>query len=131
MTGSGSPRTALQDAVVEALVGAGVRAFDAPPVRAALPHAVVDEARLSDWSTTTWQGREGSLAVTFLDAGERPVRLREAIEAGEAALQAMPRGLGGGWRLVQMRLQRSRVVRSGERWLGVSEFLVRMWRENG
>lgn len=130
MTGPGSPRAALQGAVVAALEGAGLRAFDAPPVRGALPYAVVDEARLADWSTTTWEGREGSLAVSFHDAGERPVRLRDAIEAGEAALAAMPRALGGGWRLVQLRLQRSRVVRVGERWLGVSEFLVRMWRES-
>ena len=126
-----SPREALQGAVVQALEGAGVRAFDAPPVRAALPHAVVEEANLRDWSATTWEGREGSLAVTFHDAGERPVRLRAAMEAGEAAVAATGPALGGGWRVVQLRLQRSRIVRRGERWLGTSEFLVRMYRENG
>ena len=129
----GSPRAALQAAVVAALEGAGVTAFDAPPVRGGLPYAVVEEAVLRDWSAVTLEGREGTLAVTFFDGGERPVRLRAAIDAAEAAVAAigpaLGPGLGGGWRVVQLRLQRSRVVRRGERWVGTSEFLVRMYRE--
>ena len=126
-----TPRAALMGAMVAALEGAGLRAFDAPPVRGAIPHAVVDEAVLADWSAATWEGREGHVAVRFVDAGERPVRLRDAIELGEAALAELGPALGGGWRVAQMRLQRSRVVRSGERWLGMSEFRVRIYRENG
>jgi hypothetical protein len=124
-----SARAALQAAVVAALKGAGVVAFDAPPVRAALPHAVVEEAVLADWSTTTWEGREGRLSIRFLDAGERPVRVRAAIDTGEAAVAAMAAAIGEGWRVVQLRVVRSRLVRSGERWVGTSEFLVRMWRD--
>jgi hypothetical protein len=126
-----SAREVLSAAVVSALERAGLKAFDAPPVRGAVPHAVVEEARLGDWSTATWEGREGVLAVTFHDGGERPVRLRGIVEAGEAAVTAMDPAIGGGWRVVQMRLQRSRVVRKGERWVGTSEFLVRMWRDVG
>jgi hypothetical protein len=128
MTGA---REALQAAVTAALEGAGVTAFDAPPVRGALPHAVVEEPSLRDWSAATWTGREGVLVVAFHDAGERPVRLRATIEAGEAAVAAIGPALGGGWRVAQLRLQRSRVARKGERWLGTSEFLVRIYRENG
>ena len=124
-----SARAALQVAVVTALEGAGMTAFDAPPVRGGLPHAVVDEGVLADWSTSTWEGREGRVTVRFHDAGERPVRLREAMEAGEAAVCALATAIGGGWRVVQMRVVRSRVAKSGERWVGTSEFLVRMWRE--
>ena len=126
-----SPREALQGAIVAALEGAGMRAFDAPPVRAALPHAVVGEALFKDWSAATWTGREGSLAVTFHDAGERPVRLRGVIGEAEAAIEAIGPSLGGGWRLVRMQLARSRLVRAGDGWLGMSEFTVRMYRENG
>jgi hypothetical protein len=122
-------RSVLQEAVVAALRGAGLTAFDAPPVRAALPHCVVDEAVLQDWSTKTWAGREGRIVVRFLDSGERPVRLRDAIEAGEAAVTAIGRTMPEGWRLVQMRVARSRLARSGDGWLGLSEFAVRMWRE--
>lgn len=124
-------REVLQSAVVAALEAADVTAFDAPPVRGGLPYAVVDDPSLRDWSAATWTGREGTLAITFFDAGERPVRLRAAIEAGEEAVAAIGPALGSGWRVAQMRLQRSRVVRKGERWLGTSEFLVRMYRENG
>ncbi len=104
-------------------------AFDAPPVRGAVPHAVVEEAVLGDWSTTTWEGREGRVSVRFHDAGERPLRLRAAIEAGEAAVCALPPAIGDGWRVVRLRVARSRVAKSGDRWIGTSEFLVRMWRQ--
>ena len=123
-----SARAMLSAAIVAALEGAGVTAFDAPPVRGALPHAVV-EAVLGDWSTKTWAGHEGRVTVRFADAGERPVRLRATIEEGEAAVMALGPAIGDGWRVVQMRCVRSRLVRSGERWVGTSEFAVRMWRE--
>ncbi len=104
--------------------------FDAPPVRAAIPHAVVEDPVLGDWSTTTWRGREGRLVVTLHDGGERPVRLRAALGAAEAAVEGLDPLLSDGWRLVRAQLVRSRVLRVGERWRGTSEFLVRMYRED-
>ncbi len=104
--------------------------FDAPPVRAALPHAVVEDPVLGDWSSATWRGREGRLVVTLHDGGERPVRLRAALGAAEAAVEGLDPLLSDGWRLVRAQLVRSRVLRVGERWRGTSEFLVRMYRED-
>ncbi|MEG8014536.1 tail completion protein gp17 [Sphingomonas sp. 22R3R2A-7] len=104
--------------------------FDAPPVRAAIPHAVVEDPVLGDWSSVTWRGREGRLVVTLHDGGERPVRLRAALGAAEAAVEGLDPLLSDGWRLVRAQLVRSRVLRVGERWRGTSEFLVRMYRED-
>ena len=126
-----SARGVLQAGVVARLAAVLEGAvFDAPPVRSALPYAVVDEPVLGDWSTTTWRGREGRVVVTLHDGGERPVRLRSALAAAEEGLEAMAPDLGEGWRLVRMQMLRSRVLRVGERWRGTSEFLVRMYRES-
>ena len=113
---------------LQAVLEGGV--YDAPPVRSALPYAVVDEPVLSDWSTTTWRGREGRVVVTLHDGGERPVRLRAMLGAAEAAVEGLDPLLSDGWRLVRAQLVRSRVLRVGERWRGTSEFLVRMYRED-
>ncbi len=121
----------LQAGVVAQLQAAlDCAVFDAPPVRAAIPHAVVEDPVLGDWSTTTWRGREGRLVVTLHDGGERPVRLRAALGAAEAAVEGLDPLLSDGWRLVRAQLVRSRVLRVGERWRGTSEFLVRMYRED-
>jgi len=104
--------------------------FDAPPVRGALPYGVVDDPVLGDWSSATWRGREGRLVVSLHDGGERPVLLRAALSAAEAAVEGLDPLLSDGWRLVRAQLVRSRVLRVGERWRGTSEFLVRMYRES-
>jgi hypothetical protein len=129
---SESAASVLQAAMVARLAGAlPVTVFDAPPVRAGDPYAVVDEPVLADWSTKTWAGREGRASVQLFDRGERPVRLRALAGAAEAALEGWQPELGGGWRLVSVRLARSRVLRERDgRWRGVSEFAVRMWRED-
>ncbi|MDG2534481.1 DUF3168 domain-containing protein [Sphingomonas sp. HITSZ_GF] len=125
-----SVQEVLQAALVEALAGIEVtRMFDAPPVRAARPYALVEEAWLTDWGTKDMAGREGRFAVTLFDAGERPVRLRALAGAAEAAIEAMPRGLGQGWAVASLVLLRSRISREGDgRWQSVSEFRVRMLR---
>lgn len=88
--------------------------FDAPPVRAARPYAVVDEAVLGNWGSKDLAGREGVLAVLLFDGGERPVRLRALAGEVEAAIEAMPGDLGEGWRVVTLVLARSRIVRGRE-----------------
>lgn len=124
-----SARERLGDAVLAALGRVeGLLAFDAPPVRAAVPYAVVEEPVLVDWSTKSWAGLEGRVSVAVHDEGERPARLREILGRAEAAVAAMGPDLGDGWRIAQVALARSRVARAGGRWVGVGEFVVRVWR---
>ena len=111
------------------LAGAVTAVFDAPPVRAALPHALVEEAVLTDWSTKDMTGREGRVTILLRDGGERPARLRALAGAAEDAIEAMPGALGEGWRIVSLVLLRSRIVREGDsRWMAASEYRVRMLR---
>lgn len=131
-----SARELLQAGLRSALRGhapfsGGVTAvFDAPPLRAALPYALVDEPLLADWGTKDMAGREGRIAVLLRDTGERPIRLRTLIGEAEVAIEAMPRALGGGWFVTSLALVRSRVVREGDgRWMAASEWRVRMLRE--
>lgn len=125
-----SVQEVLQAALVEALAGIEVtQVFDAPPVRAARPYALVEEAWLADWGTKDMAGREGRFAVTLFDAGERPARLRRLAGAAEDAIAAMPRAIGQGWAIASLVLLRSRIAREGDaRWQSVSEFRVRMLR---
>lgn len=113
-----------------ALAGTGV--FDAPPVRAALPYALVDEPLLADWSTKSWTGREARLSVLVHDAGERPVRLRSLAAAAEEALLSLGGDRGGeladGWRIAGVAPLRNRIVRGGERWIAGIEVRVRVYR---
>lgn len=129
-----SARERLQAAVTAALRAAeglaGVAVFDAPPVRAAAPHALVEEPVLADWSTKDMAGREGRIAVLLRDGGERPARLRELAGAAEEAVLAMPAPLGAGWRVVSLAFVRGRMVRDRSGWVATSEFRVRMLRES-
>lgn len=105
--------------------------FDAPPVRAALPHVVVEQPELVDWSSKDWRGREGRVVVAAYDGGERPVRLRALAAEIEDAVEAVPAALGDGWRVANLRFVRSRVARAaGDRWAATSEFVVRLYRES-
>ena len=132
------PRALLVAAAVARLRGlaglAGMAVFDAPPVRGGLPHAVVEEPVIADASVTGWSGRDGRLTVVLEDAGERPVRLRALLAAVEAGLPGMAgAAIGGGWRVVTVRLARSRLARAGRqesRWQGSAEFAFRMWRQD-
>ncbi|WP_404336197.1 DUF3168 domain-containing protein [Sphingomonas sp. MMS12-HWE2-04] len=128
---------ALQAGLKAALDGhaplkAGVTAvFDAPPLRAARPYALLEDPVLADWSTKDMAGREGRIAVQLFDSGEAPVRLRGLIGEAEAAIEAVARDLGGGWRVVSLGLIRSRVFRESEsKWAAMSEWRVRMLRES-
>ncbi len=130
-----SAAAALQAGLAEALrdaesLAALTGVFDAPPVRAALPHAVIEETLLADWGTKDMAGREGRAAVTLHDGGERPARLRDLAGAAEEAVLAMPRALAGGWRIASIAFVRGRIARAGPGWTATSEFRVRMLRED-
>ena len=121
----------LQAALVEA-VQPIVTAFDAPPVRAALPYAVVEDAVLARWGGAGVDGREGRVRIVLHDAGERPVRLRGLSAAVDEAVAEFSGDVGEGWRVVALRLVRSRIVRAGggDRWTATSDFAVKIYREN-
>lgn len=124
-------RAALVEAVCarlrERLEGCAV--FDAPPVRAAVPYAVVEEPVVAPWGTKSWDGFEARVAVALWDEGERPVRLRALLGEAEEAVAELPPDLGGGWRVVRAELVRSRMAKAAaERWTARAEFLVRAWR---
>ena len=113
------------------LAGALTAIFDAPPVRARRPYALVEEALLTDWGVKGLAGREARVAIVLRDTGERPERLRMLVEEVETAVAAMPDALGEGWRVVSRVLLRSRILNEGEsRWSALSEFRLRMLREN-
>jgi len=111
----------------------GLTVFDAPPVRASLPHAVLEEPELALWGAAGLRAFEGRLVLVLHDAGERPVRLRVLGQAAEDVLGDMGGEIGGGWRLPRCRLVRSRLVRAsgGDRWRWTSEFAVKLFRTDG
>lgn len=123
-------QAALKAALEEHAPLAGLTGvFDAPPVRAARPYALIDEALLADWGTKDIAGREGRIGVRLFDSGERPVRLRTLAGAAEDAVAAMPAALGDGWRIASLTLLRSRIAREGDgRWVATGEWRVRMLR---
>lgn len=101
--------------------------FDAPPPRAATPHALIGEALLSDWGTKDMAGREARVVVSLHDAGESPARLRRLSGELETAVAGMPRAIGGGWDLASRVLLRARIERKGEgRWIATSDWRLRM-----
>lgn len=103
---------------------------DAPPMRGLRPYALVEDAVLTDWGTKDMAGREARIAVTLFDSGERPARLRALAGEVEAAIEAMPRDIGDGWRIVSLAFVRGRTVREGDgRWAAASDWRVRMLRE--
>lgn len=119
---------ALRKAAVtalEAVDGIG-RVYDAPPITAAAPHALIEIDAESDWGHKSGPGRELRLAATLTDEGERPLRMRKSRSAAEAALAS----LGGdveGWRLVTMRHVRTRELRRPKGgWASVIEFRARL-----
>lgn len=124
MSGAGE---ALCEAAVAALAGVGGigRVYDAPPLQAAVPYALVQCDLESDWSHKGGGGREVRLAATVFDKGERPERLRRLAAEAEAALGAV--AVGGGWRLVTMRYLRMRIVHEPKGgWAAVIEFRARL-----
>ncbi|TKD51658.1 tail completion protein gp17 [Sphingomonas baiyangensis] len=105
--------------------------FEAPPVRAARPYALIAEAIVTDWGAKDIAGCEARCAIELHDGGESPARLRALIDEMAPALAAMPATIGGGWRIVTLVPLRRRIVRArGDGWIAVAEFRVRMLRSN-
>ncbi|MBW4330580.1 DUF3168 domain-containing protein [Stakelama sp. CBK3Z-3] len=103
--------------------------FDAPPVRSAMPYALVEEPVLADWSTKDAPGRAGRVSVLVHDSGERPARLRALAARIETAVAAMPSALGDGWRIAALTLTRSRIVKQRDgHWTALIEHRVAMLR---
>lgn len=129
-----SAGAALQAAVVDALLDTeergGLAVFDAPPVRAITPYAIVEDPVLEQVDAAGVSGRAGVLAIAFRDDGERPLRLRGCMALSDALVSLLAADLPDGWRLAGLRLQRSRLSRAKDGWVGRSEWAVRMFRVN-
>lgn len=125
MSGASEALRAAAAAALAAVPAIG-RVYDAPPLQAALPHALVTIDVESDWSHKSGAGREVRLAVSIFDEGERPLRLRSLAGAAEAAVAALGGELDG-WRLVSLQFLRTRLVRGrGGGWTAVIEHRARM-----
>lgn len=124
-------QAAVVAAVRDGLAGEVSAVFEAPPVRSAMPHALVEEPMLSDWSTKDAPGREGRVSVLVHDSGEVPARLRDLAGTVEAAVAAMPSDIGDGWRIVTITLTRSRIVKQRDgHWTALIEHRVAMLRNS-
>ena len=129
-----TPAERLVDAVRDMLeasetIAGRMAVFDAPPVRGARPHLVIDEPVESGWGAQGVDAREFRLSIRAHDAGERPSRLRAIGEAVGVAMRGLPRDLGDGWGLASAVLVRRRSLREGgDRWVLTSEWRLRMVR---
>lgn len=125
MSGAADSLRAAAAAALSAIEGIG-RVYDAPPLQAAFPYALVLIDSQSDWSHKTGAGRELRLAASLFDRGERPLRLRALVAGAEQVLGSLA-GEIGAWQLVSMTYLRTRIVSdSAGAWAGVVEFRARM-----
>ncbi|PCD01962.1 hypothetical protein COC42_10710 [Sphingomonas spermidinifaciens] len=120
----------LHEAVAAALRAApGLAAasvFASPPVRSAVPYALVGEAVVADWSTKDAAGFEARVTVELHDAREDGAVVRGLAEAARAAVEAMADDIGHGWRIVSRLFVRQRIVRTRGQWVASVEFRVRV-----
>jgi hypothetical protein len=125
MTDASEALRAAAVAALAAVEGIG-RVYDAPPLTAAAPHALVEIDSEADWGHKSGAGRELRLTAKLTGAGERPLAMRASATAAEAALAALDADLGG-WRLVTMRHLRTRELRRAKGgWTAVIEFRARL-----
>lgn len=126
MTARETLRDAMLTALRDALRPLAVAVFDAVPVRAGVPHAVLGEPSDSDWGAAGIEGRELRATVTLVDEGEKPLRLRGAMRAAEDIV--LPDPLAGGWRVAGLSVVATRMAKTGTRWTAVIEWRARLWR---
>ncbi|CAD7334519.1 DUF3168 domain-containing protein [Sphingomonadales bacterium 56] len=114
-----------------ALMGGFNGLFDGQPVRASVPYAVVGECIASDWGAKDVDGRELRLTIGLHDAGETPGRLAALLERINAVMQLLE--FAEAWRIVGVRLIRSRVVKGRDKdtWQAVVDYRVRVVRQGG
>lgn len=111
MSGLGAGETVAARAVAALKAIAGLGVYDAPPIQAVAPYAVVETGPESDWGHKSGEGRELRLALTLWDRGERPVRLRALTRAAEAAVEGIEGAADAeGWQLVSLHFLRERAV---------------------
>ena len=127
MSGAGEALAAAAAAALRTVEGLGV--FEAPPLEAAVPWAMVETGPESDWGHKAGTGRELRLAVTIRDRGESGARIRRLAGEAEAALAGL--GEVPGWELVTLVLLRSRSVppRHGGAeadWVALVEYRARL-----
>jgi hypothetical protein len=107
-----------------------VMVFDAPPVRASKPYAVIEEPQLKAENAAGVTGRVGTLAISWYAGGERPLGLRGHVAFGEELVDLLPTALADGWRLGGLVLARSWLRRTRDGWTARSEWAVRVFRAN-
>ena len=114
-----------------ALMGGLNGLFDGQPVRASVPYAVVGDCIASDWGAKDVDGRELRLTIGLHDAGETPARLAALLERIDAVMQLLE--FAEAWRIVGVRLIRSRVVKGRDKdtWQAVVDYRVRVVRQGG
>jgi len=123
-----SASEALSEAATAALraVAGLTGVHEGRPVQAAAPYALIEAGPELDWSHKSGVGRELRLAVIVRGKGERPAPLRALAAEAEAAIEGLA-GEIGGWRLVNLRFARGRLVAEARgEWAAVSEFRARM-----
>ncbi|WP_267435401.1 DUF3168 domain-containing protein [Sphingomonas sp. GM_Shp_1] len=126
MTAREALRAGLLAALRAALQPLAVTVFDAVPVRASVPQAVLGEPGESDWGAAGIEGRELRVAVTLTDEGERPLRLRAAMQAVEGI--TLSAALADGWQVAGWAVTATRMVKTGARWTASVEWRARLWR---
>jgi hypothetical protein len=126
MTAREALRAALMTALRPVLTPLGTALFDAVPVRASVPQAVLGEPSDSDWGAAGIEGRELRVALTLTDEGEQPRRLRACVQAAEAI--GLPGALAEGWRVAGLSVIATRMAKTGARWTASVEWRARLWR---
>lgn len=126
MTAREALRGGLLAALRTVLQPLAVTLFDAVPVRAGVPQAALGEPSEGDWGAAGIEGRELRVALTLTDEGERPLRLRTAMQAVEAI--ALPDLLVDGWRVAGLSVTATRMAKNGARWTASVEWRARLWR---
>ncbi len=126
MTAREALRAGLMTALRPVLTPLGMALFDAVPVRASVPQAVLGEPSDSDWGAAGIEGRELRVALTLTDEGEQPRRLRACVEAAEAI--GLPDILADGWRVAGLSVTAPRMAKTGARWSASVEWRARLWR---
>lgn len=118
-----------------ALIGQVNAVYDGAPVQASAPYVVIEECAGVEWGGKGLDGCEVRLSIGLRDQGESSARLAAMVARLDAAARGSAGTLAQGWRIVTVRLVRSRIMRrvAGPRepggWQGVVDYRIRAVRE--